>query len=486
VEVRGFLLAQQAQIATLQAQLVAQQERIEGLEATVATLRARLGQDSSNSSKPPSSDPPSAQPRTGRRRKKSRRKGSGRKAGAQKGHKGAKRALVPPDQVTHVVPHHPPRCRACDASLTGRPPAGAPERRQVFELPEIRPDIIEHQLFGVRCDCGCITTPAVPPEAQHGLGVRATALAGLLVGRFRLSRSQVAEVFTEHFHIPLSKGGVQAACLRVSAALAAPVEALKTALVSAWSLHADETGWKQAGQRHWLWVFVAATFTVFVVHARRGRQVIEELGLDTWQGYLHSDRWSAYNRHLAHLRQLCWAHLLRDLQGVIDAAGAGAARAAEALSGARQMFHHWHALEREELDRAGFQAAVAPFRAAFKAFCEAGRAQDDDVKWRALGRELLKRWEAVFRFVDIVGLEPTNNRAERAIRAGVIWRRLTQGTRSPAGSTFVGRILSTIETCRQQDRDVYGFLETALRAHLHGLPPPSLLPIEATAQRSAA
>jgi len=268
VEVRGFLLAQQAQIATLQAQLVAQQERIEGLEATVATLRARLGQDSSNSSKPPSSDPPSAQPRTGRRRKKSRRKGSGRKAGAQKGHKGAKRALVPPDQVTHVVPHHPPRCRACDASLT--------------------------------------------------------------------------------------------------------------------------------------------------------------------------------------------------------------------------VFHHWHALEREELDRAGFQAAVAPFRAAFKAFCEAGRAQDDDVKWRALGRELLKRWEAVFRFVDIVGLEPTNNRAERAIRAGVIWRRLTQGTRSPAGSTFVGRILSTIETCRQQDRDVYGFLETALRAHLHGLPPPSLLPIEATAQRSAA
>lgn len=479
VEVRGFLLAQQAQLA-------AQQERIEALEAIVAALQARLGLDSSNSSKPPSSDPPKAKAKARKRRKSKRRKGSGRKAGAQPGHKGTKRAIVPPEQVTRVVQHFPSQCRDCQRTLAGLLPAGAPERRQVFELPEIQPEIIEHQLYPVRCSCGCLTTADVPPEAKTGLGLRATAMAALMVGRFRLSRSQVSELFTDQFHIPLSKGAVQAACMRVSTALAPTVDALQAALLDAWSLHADETGWREAGKRHWLWVFVAAQFTVFVVHARRGRQVLEELGLDAWQGYLHSDRWTVYNRHPAHRRQLCWAHLLRDLQGLIDAGGTGSARAAEALSGALMMFHHWHALERGEINRAGFQSAVAPFRVAFRVFCEAGRDQDDDVKWRALGRELLKRWVAVFRFVDIEGLEPTNNRAERAIRAGVIWRRLTQGTRSAAGSTFAGRILSVIETCRQQDLEVYNFLESALRAHLHGLPPPSLLPAETTAQQRVA
>lgn len=456
-----------AEREALSAFLLAQQARIEALEVAVRELTAKLNSNSSNSSRPPSSDGPQVKRSPNRRR--------GGKKGAQFGHKGTRRAMVPPEEVSAVVERYPERCRDCGGALSGLEPVGAPQVSQVFEVPEIRPEVTELRLHAVRCTCGCITVAEAPPELRLGVGVRALALVALLVGRFRLSRSQVAELFSEQWGIPLSKGSVQAACETVSAALEAPVNQVREALPKSGALFIDETGWKAAGARRWLWVFVATTFTVFVVNARRGRQVLEDLGLDLWRGFLHSDRWSAYNNHPDDLRQLCWAHLMRDLQAIVDADGPGKEPAARALEGAHGMFHEWHLRKDGEITHAEFALRNAAFQSDFRSFCQQGAAQDDDRRWRALGRELLKHWPAVFRFVEIDGLEPTNNAAERALRPAVIWRRLTQGTRSEKGSNFVARILTTLASCGQQRRNPQSYIEAALRAHLNGVPPPTLL-----------
>ena len=128
-----------------------------------------------------------------------------------------------------------------------------------------------------------------------------------------------------------------------------------------------------------------------------------------------------------------------------------------------------------ELDRDGLKTATKAFRADLKAFCEDGLAQTADDRWRKLGKSLLKMWPAVFNFLEVDGLEPTNNHAERQIRTGVIWRKLTQGTRSDFGSLCAARLLCMTTTCRQQGRDVLDYLTQSLTAHWRGLPPPALL-----------
>jgi len=293
-----------------------------------------------------------------------------------------------------------------------------------------------------------------------------------------MSRRQVSEFFEQHLHVPLSVGSVQRCCERVSDALAAPVEELAAALATVPAVHADETGWRQAGVRHWLWVFVTERFALFRIHRRRGRDILRELFGDTMPEFiLHSDRWSAYNLFDDKRRQLCWAHLLRDLIGIVDAKGAGSKAADKALKRAWKMFDAWDAYKVGTLSRAELQQRLSPFRRSFRRFCDRGAAQDADTKWRGLGKELGKHWPAVFLFIDQDGVEPTNNEAEQAVRAAVIWRRISQGTRSPAGSAFVERMLSVGETCRRQGIAMMGFLYQALEAHVYGRAPPSLLPV---------
>ena len=145
------------------------------------------------------------------------------------------------------------------------------------------------------------------------------------------------------------------------------------------------------------------------------------------------------------------------------------------LAGAMAMFATWHQFDDGKLDRVGLIKATARYRTRFRRFCLAGKRQSDDRKWRAFGRDLLRQWPGVFRFIDVEGFEPINNAAERALRTAVLWRRCSNGTRSETGTAFVGRILTVVATCKQQGRDVLGYLSEALLASRRGLSPPSLL-----------
>jgi len=160
----------------------------------------------------------------------------------------------------------------------------------------------------------------------------------------------------------------------------------------------------------------------------------------------------------------------------VDAKGAGSGPAEPMVEAAAQMFSEWHAFVRGEITRAVLAERIEPFRVLLRAFAEAGAAQGGDRRWRGLGRDLVRYWPAVFRFVEVEGVEPTNNLAERGLRKAVIWRRSSQGTRSEAGSLFVGRMLTAAATCRRQGCNLLAFLEAAVLARLHQRAPPSLLP----------
>jgi transposase len=437
------------------------------LRERVRDLEARLGQDSSNSSRPPSGDPPGASRRPPGR-------GSGRPRGGQPGHPRHLRAVVPPERVDRMEDHWPAACGRCAAPL---PAAGGDYLvHQVTELPPVRAEVVEHRLHRVACPrCGAATRAGLPPGVPAGaFGPRVQAAVALLSGRYRLSRREAADVCGTLLDVPLAVGSVDGLCRATAEALAVPVAEAQATLPQAPVAYADETSWRQAGQGRWLWAVVTPLVTVFAVAPGRGSAVIKGLLGATFTGILHSDRWSAYGWLDVAFRQVCWAHLQRDFQALVDRGGAAAPVGTRALALSRDLFHLWHTFRGGTLDRAGLRVALQPTQDAFAHLLDAGAAGADP-KAAGLCRALDRLWPALWTFADEEGVEPTNNAAERALRPAVLWRKGSFGTQSDGGARFVERALTVTATCRQQGRSALDYLTAACTAAQRGEPVPSLL-----------
>src|SRR2546425_4904372 len=260
-----------------------------------------------------------------------------------------------------------------------------------------------------------------------------------------------------------------------TAAVAAPVEEARTYVHEQAVAHLDETSWWQGGKRAWLWVAVTSLVTVFVVRMSRGGEVARELLGETFAGILVTDRYSAYNWYPVRWRQLCWAHLLRDIEAMIERGG-GSQEVGEALkSQVRQMFHWWHRVRDGTLSRSSFRSYMSPVRREVERLLEAGSTCGVP-KTEGMCREILKLRQALWTFVHLAGVEPTNNTAERAIRPGVLWRQGSFGTHSAQGSRFVESMMTVVTTLKQQQRNVLDYLTSACEAALCNEPAPSLLP----------
>ena len=175
------------------------------------------------------------------------------------------------------------------------------------------------------------------------------------------------------------------------------------------------------------------------------------------------------------MRQLCHAHLRRDMQALIDLGGTVGELGKKLLAASDEMFHHWHAFERGELDRDGLLAAMAPVQAKWLALCQEARTHEHK-KARALGMDLIKQWDSLWAFLDHDGAEPTNNRAEREIRPGVLLRKTNGGTSSELDAEFVGNIQSIIATAKLQRIPVCAWLERMFMAWWQPVALPLLLP----------
>ena len=453
-----------------------QSAQIKALQEQVRELEAKLGQTSRNSSKPPSSDPPSTPPKPARTPR-------GRKAGGQVGHEGHQRPLVPPERVDTTVELRPVSCASCQQVLADDlPVSGAPRRTQVWELPPIQPHSTEYRLYTLCCPHGhAAVTAALPATAPPGaFGPRATALMAVLRGRYRLSLDDASEFLADVCNLPVSSASIVTSCERSSDALA-PVDAAIELLVrAAPHLNADETPWPTETRRGWLWVAVCTVATCFRIHASRGKGGVQQLLGDAYRGIVGSDRYLVYNQFADGQRQICWAHVVRNLLGLAERYGAETRWAHQLLDWTDDLFLLWHLYKEGWLDLVALQQGLLPVRQAMQEALQAGVTSPHD-KRASFSRELLAHWEALWTFSRVEGIEPTNNAAERALRHAVLWRKGCFGSRSAAGCRFVERLLSVVATCKQQERSLFAFVTEAIEAAWAGAPAPILVAAPALA-----
>jgi transposase len=444
------------------------QAYIRYLEARLADLEARLGQTSANSSKPPSPGPPHAKPAPPKAP-------GGKRKGGQPGHPRRTRPDLPPDAVVEL---RAGTCDRCSHPLTGNDPA--PLRHQVVDIPPVRPHVTEYRRHRLACPrCGRVTCPALPADARGGYGPRVQAVCAVLAGAYRVAKRGVARLCGDLFGVPISPAAVCALQHKTAAALE-PVARSAHAHVAGRPANVDETGWREGGKRGWLWAAVTAGVTVFLVRLSRARKVLAELIPGT-PGVLTTDRYPAYDHLPADHRQVCWAHLRRDFQAMIDRRSDGSAVGRDLLAHADTLLTQWKRVRDGTLTRRGFrQSYLGWLRAEIRAVLAAG-AGCGCAATAGVCRELLAVEPALYTFARVAGVEPTNNAAERALRHAVCWRKTSYGTDSPAGSRFVERVLTVVATCRQQGRDVLTFLTGAIQAARAGGQPPALIPATSAA-----
>ena len=444
--------------------------RLQALEVEVARLREQLNRNSGNSSQPPSSDGPGIV-----RSKGTKKKGSGRKRGGQKGHAGMQRKLVPIEELKAVHDLKPAACHGCGELLDGEDLH--PYRHQVAEIPPVKVEVTEYRLHAITClTCGTTTraklTKGIP---QGGFGPRFQSMVSILSGRYHLSKRETVGILRDFFNVALGLGSVPKLEKRTSAAIAQVVEEARIYARSQMAVHKDETGWREGSQKAWLWVLATKHVTVFLIDLHRSAEVAKRMLGTDFKGVLNSDRWSAYNWLDNCYRQLCWSHLQRDFQSFVER-GTDPQKIGEALlTATHQMFTWWHLVQKGSLSRQQFQDQMQSVRTQVGGLLRQGTACSHSAT-AGTCRDILKRESALWTFIDIEGVEPTNNFAEQKIRSGVLWRNSSFGTQSAVGSRFVERIMTVISTLKQQNRNLLDYLTQACEAANDGRSAPSLLP----------
>lgn len=452
-------------IARLQQQLTVLTDRVRSLEE-------QLKKNASNSSLPPSANPLQAP-------KPVVKKTSGKKPGGQPGHPPTLPIRLPPQRLHQVIPLVPSNCQRCGHQLPQQRQPGDPEPtwHQVAELPPQTAQVTEYQGQARTCPACQTVTRAVIPAAirRHRFGPRLAATLAYLVGCHRVSRRGVAEFAETVFDVPIASGSICHLETQMSQALADAHAEAVAAVRAAEVKHADETSWRQAGKKRWLWLVATATVAAFAVHARRSLAGLQTLLGEVIAGIVVSDRWKVYEVLPDGRRQLCWAHLIRDFRAMSERTGTSQWIGENLLALSGVLFEFWPKVRDGTVSRQWFVAEVLSFvrpdvvaslRRGLGCRCAATRGTC---------RELLAWESSLWTFASVEGVEPTNNHAERLLRGAVLWRKGSFGSGSEGGCRFVERMLTVSQTLRLQNRPVLTYLYEALCAHRKGLPTPKLL-----------
>jgi transposase len=440
-----------------------QAEQVRVLTTRVAELEAKLVKNPTNSSKPPSSTHPHDKPSPTKPK-------SNRKRGGQVGHDKHERELIQTEQCQTVVPCVPTECRRCGKQLSGTDPD--PLRHQVWELPEIKPIVTEYQQHRLTCSCGCSTCGELPKSVPTGqAGPRLIAFAALLMACFRQSKRRAAQFLSMILNQPASPGWMVLLQNRAAEAVKPAYNELAEQLATQAALNIDESPTKEGQAKAWVWTFVAATFTFFTCRTSRAADVLKELLGSAFNGVIHCDRARMYWSFGC--LQWCWAHLKRDFQALIDDHCKTKKRLGhDLMQPTKELFALWQRVRDGTMSRRTFCRKMQTIRQRVDALLLRGYY---NALTHNFCKELVEHGEHLWTFIDIEGIEPTNNAAEQALRHAVIWRKLSFGTQSKSGSQFVERLLTVIETCRRQSRDVFPWLVTAVQVHYNGQHTPSLL-----------
>jgi transposase len=447
------------------------QQQLAELRRELQAERERSRRDATNTSIPPAQNPLDG------RKPKRTKKPSGRKRGGQPGHADTSPGFFPPEELTEPpIPCLPDTCQQCQGPLAGAPHEDTVFTiHQVVELPKLKPKIREYHRYMCTCEqCGQTTLAPLPVGVPTGdYGPRLQAFVALCTACYHLSKRQVEELLDNTFGIPVALGTICNIEHRVSAAVAEPVAEAQRHVAQAAVVNADETSWPEQPNKGWLWAGATAAVAVFLVRRRRDLASAKALLGESFAGVLGCDRYSAYR--WVQRRQLCWAHLDRDWQAMIDRGGTSRRLGRQLAHLTNKIFHLWHRVRDGTLLRSIFAIDVLPIQSAV-ADCLRQGARCAHPRTAGTCADLLAQEEALWTFVDVSGVEPTNNAAERVVRQAVLWRKKSFGTRSDKGSRFVERLLTVVATCRLQGRNILDYLTTACAAAIANQSAPSLLP----------
>jgi transposase len=415
--VRGEFDGLRSENAALRTDNEALRTENQRLAARVVELELRLGQNSSNSSRPPSSDG------LGKPAPKSLRRKGARKPGGQAGHEGSTLKQVAEPDV--VVEHRPHACDGCGAGLDDAEQV-ATARRQVFDVPPVAVHVTEHRITSVRCGCGTVTEAIAPDGvlAPVQYGPRVAAAAVYLNAEQHLSRERTAQALHDLLAVPVSPGTVTTMVERAAAAVDASgvLDTVRERIAAADVAHFDETGLRVAGSNHWVHSASTGMFSLLTVHRRRGREAMDHAGvLPGFRGVAVHDAWAPYDTYTPHAHALCGAHLLRELVAVHETVAADAfswaGQAIDALLGCKKLVDsardNGTGVDADALAR---QAHLLRSAALVGRSDTAHRGDPVTRKHHALATRIVVRFDDYLRFTTRPDVPFDNNPAEREIR----------------------------------------------------------------------
>jgi transposase len=380
--------------------------------------------------------------------------------------------------MQEIVDHYPDECSGCGREFTDseKVPRHGPGRHQVAELPPTAVFYVEHRTHRLRC-AGCRKRTraglGTVGESAFGPGLQAAVVA--LTARNRISRRDMSELLWELFGVRVSVGAIDRVCQRTSGLLAGPHERLKSAVLGSGAINVDETGWFLAGENRTMWTAATAQAAIFrIVEDRHRDRLIELLGPD-FSGIVTSDRWWAYELLDPEQRQACWSHLQRDFRFHSEGLAAQQQFGESGLELTDRVFAAWRVYA-EHQDRDRLAVEMTPIQTELRTLLEhAANGSKRHRLHRRFANNLLKLWPALWTFITIPGVTPTNNAAERALRGPVIHRKLSHGNQSDNGERFTERSLSASVTCRLQHRSLLAYLRDLITANQTGGALPALL-----------
>lgn len=427
------------------------------LQAQVEEFTRRLGQSSENSSRPPSSDCLAQKEKRKKSRRERRREEAARKRGGQPGHPGHQSKLLDPTEPTIQAPPHV--CRRCGGRQFRD--LRVSHLHQCIDI-EVR-RTVQHVacLEGACVHCGTLHTGTPPAGLHTGYGPFLTALTGYLTGLVPTTRRALVEVLGAVFDVPIELGTSQKLVDRCSAAIAAHHRAIAQLVHRAAVNYVDETSYYLCHDLQWLWGMVNPREAFYRVLAHRDGDSFRLL-IGDWNGTLVSDDYGVCRSWDDAKAQRCLAHLIRKAKALMHHADAAVAAFGRKV--------------RDELRRLCQMSHAPPNVGQWQAWLmRIGRllTEHEDRKDDAgrLARAIQRQRPSLWTFLLVPGVEPTNNRAERALRFAVIWRKRSLGAQSEKGCRWVERILSLRETCRLRGENLFQVLLDAVRSHFQGIAP---------------
>ena len=332
---------------------------------------------------------------------------------------------------------------------------------QQIELPRIEMDITHWVLNQCDCpNCGKTVKAALPPSISTGYGPRLSAFIAELSGIKAMSRYNVNSLCESVLAIPISTGAIQKVIDRSSLAIEPAYQRIGQIARSAECNYIDETSWFKDNDLQWLWAMVNERVAFYRVDPNRSKRAFEDLIAD-WQGILISDSYGLY-RSWANARQSCLAHLIRKAKGLSERKKPDIRSFGNIITASLQKLSHFATAPPGSHEWTEFYRHLLFALSLY---------ENDKSDAGRLARQILREIDSLWTFLEHEGVEPTNNRAERALRFAVLWRKRSLGTQSEKGNRWVERILSLKETCRLQAKSTFQVLLDCIRAYLSNSAP---------------